>query len=429
MLNKIKSKIFSIKENINPTINIKSFKDLEYFRAAKDIFLTLKKKNKQTKLMLVGGCVRKLLKDEEIDDIDIAINLNPKEIKDILNNNKMKILETGISHGTITVVFNNFKFELTTLRKDVSTDGRHADVEFVSDWEIDAKRRDFTINSIYSNLRGEIYDPLGGLEDLNNGVVKFIGDPNKRIREDYLRILRYLRFYTQYGKNEHSDETIKAIKINLEGLIKISKERIVDELFKILNLKDFKNLFKNKFSCFVILSIFPQLKYYNRLKFLNKISKYILKKIDPILLLSIILIDGSDNSEFFLYKYKLSNKIKKRILFIQENFRKKNLKDLLDEKKILKMAYSNNVQPIIDLLIFSIFTKDSVNIKLVEKKINFLENIKMPIFPIEANYLKTYYGFTEGVELGIVLKKLKEYWIDNNFEIDKKNIKKILKIK
>ena len=203
MFNKIKSAISTFKNNKNFSISIKSLKDLEYFNGAKHIFLTLSKQNKKTKLMLIGGCVRKLLNQEEINDVDIAINLDPEEIKNILNQNKIKYLETGISHGTITVIINNLKFELTTLRKDISTDGRHADVEFISDWEIDAKRRDFTINAIYSNLRGKIYDPLGGTKDLKNGLIKFIGDPDKRIKEDYLRILRYLRFYLQYSKHEH----------------------------------------------------------------------------------------------------------------------------------------------------------------------------------------------------------------------------------
>jgi poly(A) polymerase len=429
MLNKIKSAISAIKKGRNFSISVKSLKDLKYFNGAKHIFSILQSQNKKTKLMLVGGCVRKLLDQEEIDDIDIAINLGPEEIKNILSQNKIKFLETGISHGTITVIINNLKFELTTLRKDVTTDGRHADVEFVSDWEIDAKRRDFTINAIYSNLRGEIYDPLGGSQDLRKGVVKFIGDPDKRIKEDYLRILRYLRFYTQYSRNEHKNETIKAIKRNLGGLLKISKERILNELFKILDLRNFYNLFENELSNSITLSIFPQFKYYDRLNIYYKISKHISFKLDAVLLLSILLIDNSDNSEFFLYKYNLSNKIKKRILFIQDNFRKKIFKDLFDEKKLLKIAYLNSVHGTIDLLIFSIFVEHNIDLSLVVKQINFLKNSKIPIFPIDADYLKSQYGFSESVELGIALKKLKKFWINQNFRIDKKEIKKILKIK
>ena len=430
MLNKLTEKIFR-KKNINSEflININSLEDLKYFNGVNQILDVLKKHNKSTKLMLVGGCVRKLLNKEKIDDIDIAININPEEIRNILILEKINFLETGISHGTITIIINNLKFEVTTLRKDISTDGRHADVEFISDWEIDAKRRDFTINSIYLSPRGEIYDPLEGLKDLKNGIVRFIGDPDKRIKEDYLRILRYLRFYTQYSKCQHADETSKAIKKNLQGLINISKERIIDELFKILKLKNFGNLFKNEFTSFIFLSIFPQLKYYNRLNLINKISNNISNRLNSNLLLSILLIDNSDNSEFFLYKYNLSNKIKKKILFIKNNFKKKIFEDLFDRKKLSKISYINGIQNTIDLLVISIFLVDNVDINLVEKRINFLENYEIPIFPIETQYLKSEYGFSEGVELGKAIKQLKQYWLDHNFKIEKKEIKKILKIK
>ena len=192
--------------------NIKNLKDLINLVATKSIFSILDNQNKSNKLKFVGGCVRKLLNKEMVNDIDIATSLTPSELKNILIEKKVFFIETGIAHGTITVVINKIKFEITTLRKDVSTNGRHAKVEFISDWETDAKRRDFTINAIYADLEGEIYDPLDGLTDLKNGIVKFIGDPNKRIKEDYLRILRYFRFYTQYSKHKHDIVTIQSIK-------------------------------------------------------------------------------------------------------------------------------------------------------------------------------------------------------------------------
>ena len=429
MFNKIKSLLFGIEKKATFSISIKSLKELKYFNGAKEISDILQKQNKKSKLMLVGGCVRKLLSQEEINDVDIATNLNPQEVKNILNQNKMKVLDTGISHGTVTAVINNLKYEITTLRKDVTTDGRYADVEFISDWEVDSKRRDFTINAIYSNLQGEIYDPQGGLNDLQKGLVKFIGDPDKRIKEDYLRILRYLRFYTQYGKHDHEIETTRAIKRNLTGILIISKERILGELLKILDLKNFDKLFKNQFTCFVILSMFPQFKYHDRLKNLDKVSQKIRNKLDKALVLSILLVDNLDNSDFFLYKYNLSKKIKKRILFIQENFRKKIFNESIDKKTILKMNYLNGIQATTDLLIFSTFVEKNLNIKSLEKKIDFLEKNETPKFPIDANYLKLYYGFSESKELGIALEKLKKHWTENNFQINKEKIKIILKLK
>ena len=429
MLNKFKSIIAKPKDKGNFFVSVKSLEELKYFNSAKQIFSTLENEDKNTKLMFVGGCVRKLLSREQIKDIDIATNLSPEKIKKILNQNNIKFFETGISHGTITVINNGYKFEITTLRKDVATDGRHADVEFISDWEVDAQRRDFTIKAVYSNLRGEIFDPLEGAKDLKKGIVKFIGDSDKRIKEDYLRILRYLRFYTQYSKKEHDAETIKAIKRNLNGVIKISKERILDELFKILELSNLNDLFDNEFTRSIISSIFPQLKNYGRINILNKISNQVLAKLDAVLVLSILLIDSSDNCEYFLYKFNLSNKNKKRILFLQNNFRRIFFKSKLNENELLKLTYSNGKKAVIDLLVFSIFVNHDIDFNLIEKQISFIENSQIPIFPIEADFLKLQYGFSESRELGMALKKLEEFWINNSFQIDKKKVQNILKLK
>ena len=427
MLDKFKSYI-SLNKESSFLESIKNLQDLKNLEEAKSIFSALENQDKSNKLMFVGGCVRKLLNKELVNDIDIATNLSPDELKNILRENNINFIETGISHGTITVVINEIKFEITTLRKDVSTDGRHANVEFISDWEMDAKRRDFTINAIYSDLKGAIYDPLDGLKDLKNGIVKFIGDPNKRIREDYLRILRYFRFYTQYSNHQHDIEIIQAIKKNLNGIRKISKERILDELFKILNLNNFYELFNDEFSCSVILTIFPQLRHYDRLKVIQNIPNKIFSRLDIPLIFSILLIDNSDSCEFFLYKFKFSNRDKNRILFLLNKYKKINFKELLDEKKLVKLAYLDNTAEIIDLLVFSAFVSEEIDVNTAEKCISFLDKLRLPVFPITADYLKLKYNFSESKELGLALKKLEQSWIDNDFIIDKKEIKNILKL-
>ena len=427
MLDKFKSSI-SFKKESSSLESIKNLQDLKNFKEAKSIFSALENQDKSNKLMFVGGCVRKLLNKESVNDIDIATNLTPVELKNILTKKNMYFIETGIAHGTITVVINEIKFEITTLRKDVSTDGRHANVEFISDWEMDAKRRDFTINAIYADLEGEIYDPLGGSKDLKNGIVKFIGDPNERIKEDYLRILRYFRFYTQYSKHKHDIATIQAIKKNLNGIRKISKERILDELFKILNLNNFYELFNDEFSCSVILTIFPQLRHYDRLKVIQNIPNKIFSRLDIPLIFSILLIDNSDSCEFFLYKFKFSNRDKNRILFLLNKYKKINFKELLDEQKLVKLAYLDNTAEIIDLLVFSAFVSEEIDVNIVEKCISFLDKLRLPVFPITADYLKLKYNFSESKELGLALKKLEQSWIDNDFIIDKNEIKNILKL-
>ena len=427
MIKKIKSLFSGFQKDNIIRLSVKNLDDLKYFNTAKQIFICFQ--NQNYKLKLVGGCVRKLITEEKIDDMDIAINIEPEKIKKVLVEQKIKFVETGITHGTITVLINDFKFEITSLRKDLSTDGRHAKVEFTSNWEQDAQRRDFTINAIYSDISGEVYDPLNGIEDLKNGIIKFIGDPNQRIQEDYLRILRYLRFYTQYNKNKFHDEiTIKAIKRNLDGLAKISKERILEELFKMMKLNNFSKLFEDEFCRFIILSMLPQLRNYNRIKILNKISYKIKKQIDKILLLSILIVDETDNCNFFLYKYQLSNEDKKRILFIKNSFKNYSKQYLYSKKNLLKLTYLSDKSSVIELLIFLIFVNPE-KISNIENLIDYIKEKTIPEFPINAKFLKEEFNFLEGKQLGDALKKLEKQWIDDGFKIDKGNVKSLLNLK
>ena len=427
MIEKIKSLFSGFQKDNIIRLSVKNLDDLKYFNTAKQIFICFQ--NQNYKLKLVGGCVRKLITEEKIDDMDIAINIEPEKIKKVLVEQKIKFVETGIKYGTITALINDFKFEITSLRKDLSTDGRHAKVEFTSNWEQDAQRRDFTINAIYSDISGEVYDPLNGIEDLKNGIIKFIGDPNQRIQEDYLRILRYLRFYTQYNKNKFHDEiAIKAIKRNLDGLAKISKERILEELFKMMKLNNFSKLFEDEFCRFIILSILPQLRNYNRIKILNKISYKIKKQIDKILLLSILIVDETDNCNFFLYKYQLSNEDKKRILFIKNSFKNYSKQYLYSKKNLLKLTYLSDKSSVVELLIFLIFVNPK-KISNIENLIDYIKEKTIPEFPINAKFLKEEFNFSEGKQLGYALKKLEKQWIDDGFKIDKGNVKSLLNLK
>ncbi|MDA9035106.1 CCA tRNA nucleotidyltransferase, partial [Hyphomicrobiales bacterium] len=150
----------------------------------------------------VGGCVRDSLINLKTNDIDIATTHKPQNIIDILSSDSIKVIPTGIDHGTVSVFTDTYNFEITTLRSDIETDGRHAKVIFTDDWEKDSTRRDFTINSIYLTPEGDIFDPQNGFADLRKGNVKFIGNPKERIQEDYLRILRYFRFNAYYGNDK-----------------------------------------------------------------------------------------------------------------------------------------------------------------------------------------------------------------------------------
>ena len=241
-MNNFFDKIFNYKKKIGSKET--SFLEIINTTKVNDLFEAISKYNDTSEIRYVGGCVRKILNEENFDDIDLATNINPEQVKECLNINNIKFFETGINHGTITANIENKNFEITSLRKDISTDGRHAIVKFTSDWIEDSSRRDFTINAIYADKEGNLFDPHDGVKDLQNGLVTFIGDPEKRIKEDYLRILRYIRFFLNYSKQSHQPEVKKVIKQNISGIKNLSKERILDELKKLLLSKGLANYIK-----------------------------------------------------------------------------------------------------------------------------------------------------------------------------------------
>ena len=371
----------------------------------------------------VGGCVRKYLTNDEIDDIDIATTLNTNEIKERFKNTNFKVIETGIKHGTVTLVSDKFKLELTTLRKDVATDGRHAEVEYINDWQLDSERRDFTINAIYLDINGKIFDPQMGTVDLKNNNIKFIGDPQKRIEEDYLRIIRFMRFKIMYNGNVERT-TSDVIKLNLNGIKKISKERILDELFKILDLKNFVNLNENKYLKELFSLIFPEFENLERLDRLKKICNH--TEVNRDILLAILLIDEKDNHEYFAHKYNISNNLKEKL-----NFFAKNLKLIRENKdfynnNLEKNIYVNGKNSLINLNILNFVINTNYKFEDFAETLTRILQSKYRTFPIDGKYLIEN-GMREGTTLGKVLKKIEDEWIENGFKISKGRVKEIIK--
>ncbi|KPN61595.1 poly(A) polymerase [Aliiroseovarius crassostreae] len=210
-------------------------------------------------LHFVGGCVRNDLMGEPISDLDLSTNALPDQVLKLAGSAGLKAVPTGIEHGTITVVVDGEGFEITTYRKDVETDGRRAVVAFASTMEEDAHRRDFTMNALYADAEGRVIDPLGGLPDLLARRVRFIDNAGQRIREDYLRILRFFRFHAWYGDvAEGPDaEALSAIAENLGGLGALSKERVGAEMRKLLSAPDPAPSVALMSSCGVLGSVLP----------------------------------------------------------------------------------------------------------------------------------------------------------------------------
>jgi poly(A) polymerase/tRNA nucleotidyltransferase (CCA-adding enzyme) len=187
---------------------------------------------------VVGGAVRDTLAGCAVGEIDLATPRTPEQVTEALRSVGIRAVPTGLDHGTVTAVMDGRGFEITTLRRDVVTDGRHAVVAFTDDWRKDAERRDFTINAMSLTRSGEVFDYFGGIADLHAGIVRFVGDPAVRIAEDYLRILRYFRFLARYGLGTADPAALAAIRAGVPGLDRLSVERVWSELVRILSTPD-----------------------------------------------------------------------------------------------------------------------------------------------------------------------------------------------
>ena len=389
----------------------------------KFVFKRLQKDTNQPKVaMFVGGCVRKYLNNEDIDDIDIATSLTPEEIKEKFKDTKFNVIDSGIKHGTVTLVYNKLKLELTTLRKDIKTDGRHAEVEYTDDWQKDSERRDFTINAIYLTIKGKIFDPQSGVLDLKNKNLKFIGDPQRRIEEDYLRIIRLIRFALEY-QNEIEQKIFEVIKLNLNGIKKISKERILNELFKILRTKNFVKLndYKNLKDIFSL--IFPEFRYLERLTKLNLINRN--QSFSNELLLAVLLIDDTNNHEYFSHKYNVSNELRESLNLLAKNYKIIKEKKFFFKKDLKKNIYffGKKHLRLLNMLTFSVSKKMKINEYL--NNLSNINGINLPIFSYDGNFLKKN-GLKEGSIIGRTLKIIESEWIKNNFNLSNKRVLEII---
>jgi len=392
----------------------------------KFVFKILQKGSADTDFVarFVGGCVRKHLSNEIIDDIDIATTLSTDEIKEKFRNTNFKIIDSGVKHGTVTLISNQLKLEITTLRKDLTTDGRHAEVEYIDDWQLDSERRDFTINAIYLNISGKIFDPQMGTIDLKNKNVKFIGDPQKRIKEDYLRIIRFIRFKIMYNSKVELT-TSKAIKLNLNGIKLISKERILSELFKILDLKNFTNLNENESLRELFSLIFPEFDNLQRLDRLKKICNH--SQINRDILLAILLIDEKNNHEYFAHKYNISSETKENLNIFSKNLKLIKENANFFDKDLEKNIYLNNKNHLINLNILNFVNNPKNKIDDFSEIFKKILQSKIHTFPINGRYL-IQNGMQEGYSVGIVLKKIEDEWINNGFKISKNRVKEIIKL-
>ncbi|MFL6735908.1 MAG: CCA tRNA nucleotidyltransferase [Sphingomonas sp.] len=264
----------------------------------------------------VGGAVRDDLMAHRVSDVDLATRLQPQDVMQRLEAAKIKAVPTGIDHGTITAISDGHPYEVTTLRRDISTDGRRATVAFTTDWEEDAARRDFTINALSADPRtGEIFDYFGGLDDLLERHVRFIGDPLKRIAEDHLRILRYFRFHARFGRGQPDQPALDACTARANDLMALSRERIADELLKLLALPEPSSTLGIMLDRNILKPVLPEIAIERLCKLEHLIESEKAAGIPPegLRRLAALLPRDPGLAEAVAARLKLSNKVRKRL--------------------------------------------------------------------------------------------------------------------
>ena len=378
-----------------------------------DLFETYQKNS----IFVVGGSIRDALLNREITDIDFATSLEPKTITEILNKENIKFIDVGIDHGTVTAIINERKFEITTFRNDIFTDGRHAQVSFSNSLEEDALRRDFTINAMYLDKGGNLIDPTDGKKDLENRVVRFIGNPDERIKEDYLRILRYFRFLALFGDISPDAEVMKTIKANLDKLSVVSKERQWNELKSILSLTAPNNAISAMSEIGLLDDYFDGTGINDAFVNLIEIESRISFSIDPILRLSTLIENSLDKANTIIKKLPLS---------------KSDSTDLLKlstlNKKIVSYMSMKEVRYLLYLLgrdgfqkqILVNWAKDTNNKNEVNWRSLYevAQSWEKPSFALTAKDVINM-GISQGPMVGDILKEVEDWWAENDFIDDK----------
>ncbi|QBB83846.1 MULTISPECIES: CCA tRNA nucleotidyltransferase [Wolbachia] len=375
---------------------------------------------------LVGGCVRDSILQREIHDIDLATNLLPNQTIKALKLCNIKTIPTGLKHGTITAILHKRSFEITTLRHDVKCDGRHAKVEFTNDWQADASRRDFTFNALYADKHGHIYDYFGGIQDLKARKLNFIGNAEDRIKEDYLRILRAFRFHAKICIGDLSDEILDVCKKHSHMIQNLSGERIREEIFKLLECNDPAPTLKSMQKSDVLQKIIPKEVKCEILsspllintKPLTKPSAYGHTPFldDSLTKLALLIRTAEDRvslGEEVSKFLRLSNKQKKKLLFLLSN----DIKTELSEKEQKKYISLFGKELYCDLMkICGI--ESGIN---VDEYISFAKMFNIPKFPLSGDDLITI-GHQPGKNLGRNLELLRQHWENSSYTLTKEEL-------
>jgi poly(A) polymerase len=358
----------------------------------------------------VGGCVRDAVLGEDAQDIDIAVPIPPDETIYHLTKPHINVVPTGYEFGTITAVIEGRAYQITSLRKDWETDGRHARVTYGTDWLEDAVRRDFTFNALYADYDGTIHDYFGGLEDLKFGIVKFVGDAHNRIQEDYLRILRYFRFLAWYGHGPVNLEAVQACTSHKQGLKDLSRERIGHEFLKLLAAPNPGASLKLMEKAGIFPYIVSQPINVQSLDVLFQFEKpnNVMRRLAALLL---PLIDVNETTK----SLRLSRSQKQYLQYCNSRLEAYPS----SAKTIYRNLYQDGADYFQDLTMLSLTLRPlSSTSSILSEALKVAASWTPPTFPVQGKDLMGV-GIKPGPKLGKLLKQCEEWWIDENFEPNK----------
>jgi len=395
--------------------------------SVKTVFELLDGDTGQTKA--VGGIVRNTILGDGNGDVDMASTFTPNEILDRAEKAGIKAIPTGIEHGTVTLVVDGETIEVTSLRKDVKTDGRHAVVEFGGDWKDDAKRRDFTFNALYVGPDGELLDPLGGLDDCLKREVRFIGDSKQRIREDYLRILRFYRFFATYGSGRPEADGLRATVGLKSGLGKLSPERIWQELKKLLSANDPSRALLWMRTTGVLATVLPEGEKWgiDAIHGLVSAEEQLAWPINPMLRLKSIVPPMPDKLAELGKRLRLSNA---EIDELQKWAMVDGLNAQMSDQELKALIYWGDQSAIVSALQLSLASmrqKSSESIEAAQRAAGYLRLLEvaqiweLPVFPVKGQDLLDN-GREAGPKLGDELKLLETKWVESGFGLSKEQL-------
>lgn len=361
---------------------------------------------------LVGGCVRDWLLRRPIGDIDIAIDAPPDDILRLLQAAKIHAIPTGIDHGTVTAVIGKNTWQITSLRQDVTTDGRHAVVKFGTDWHADAARRDFTVNALYYDFQAGVIDPLNGMNDLRAKRLRFIGDARQRIREDYLRILRLFRFYAQWDVALPRPDILRVVRAERGGLKNLSAERVRDELQKLLSVKNPLPALRSMEKLGVLATVLPGAKNVAALTRLLRIAP----QADWVARLAALgVVERKQN-------LALSNAQTAFLTGVTAAFK-------ADDLAFRRALYTDGAALFLARAQHAFATK-LITVPQYRRAVTAAKKWRAKKFPLRGVDLLAI-GFTPGPNLGATLRAVETWWIEKNFRPTKKQclgMAKVLRI-